>query len=204
MIDQAGEVEIEQAGEVEIDQAGEVEAALRAWVQSWVVGHGLCPFAAPVLSADAVRVRVVACPPARVPADDDASIDVALDAVLEEAVALLEVPAAQPATTLVACAPAASVSFEALMTLVGRAEAALQAAGADAHVQLAHFHPAYVFDGASPDDPANATNRAPYPTVHLLRSADVEAAIASHPDAAGVGERNAARMRALASRLPTV
>jgi hypothetical protein len=35
--------------------------------------------------------------------------------------------------------------------------------------QLASFHPDYCFADSEVDDPANYTNRAPYPIFHLLR-----------------------------------
>ena len=65
-------------------------------------------------------------------------------------------------------------------------------------LQIASFHPDYVFAGASPEDPANGTNRSPHPVFHLLRRAEVAEAIASHPDVEGVTLRNAELLRRMA------
>ncbi len=55
---------------------------------------------------------------------------------------------------------------------------------------MASFHPQYQFAGAAPDDVSNYTNRAPYPTLHLLREDSVERAVAAFPDPDVIVERN--------------
>ena len=49
------------------------------------------------------------------------------------------------------------------------AQAALEKARLDDMLQLASFHPDYCFEGQEDDDPANYTNRSPYPMFHLIR-----------------------------------
>ena len=44
--------------------------------------------------------------------------------------------------------------------------------------QVASFHPDYCFADSEVDDPANYTNRAPYPIFHLLREQSIESALA--------------------------
>ena len=56
--------------------------------------------------------------------------------------------------------------------------------------QLASFHPHYCFSGVAYSDPANLSNRSPYPIIHILRLDDVAAAIASHPDTTLIPEKN--------------
>jgi hypothetical protein len=46
-------------------------------------------------------------------------------------------------------------------------------------VQLASFHPQYQFDGLGKDDLSHFTNRAPYPTIHLIRQAQMTKALAN-------------------------
>ncbi|HEY0660150.1 MAG TPA: DUF1415 family protein, partial [Lysobacter sp.] len=41
-----------------------------------------------------------------------------------------------------------------------------------------------------PDDVGNCTNRSPYPTLHLLREASVERAVAAYPDPDVIVDRN--------------
>jgi uncharacterized protein len=65
-------------------------------------------------------------------------------------------------------------------------------------IQVASFHPQFLFDGVAADDISNATNRSPYPTLHLLREDSVERAIASDAgDAEKIVERNIETLRAL-------
>ncbi|MES2530496.1 MAG: DUF1415 family protein, partial [Pseudomonadota bacterium] len=50
--------------------------------------------------------------------------------------------------------------------------------------------PQFQFGGSEPDDIANATNRAPYPTLHLLREDSVSRAVDAFPEAEAIFERN--------------
>ena len=56
--------------------------------------------------------------------------------------------------------------------------------GYEGTYQLAHFHPDYCFEGEAVSDPANYTNRSPYPMLHLLREASLEKALEhyEHPE----------------------
>jgi hypothetical protein len=71
-----------------------------------------------------------------------------------------------------------------------RAERRLARAGFEGKFQLASFHPRFQFAGAEPDDITNATNRAPYPTLHLLREDSVSRAVEAFPDAQAIFGRN--------------
>jgi hypothetical protein len=48
---------------------------------------------------------------------------------------------------------------------------------------IANCHPRFQFEGTAPDDISNYTNRAPFPTLHLLREASIERAVAAFPEA---------------------
>jgi hypothetical protein len=69
--------------------------------------------------------------------------------------------------------------------------------GQEGSLQIASFHPAYEFAGSAPDDVANCTNRSPYPTLHLLREASIDRAVAAFPEAAAIYERNIETLRRL-------
>jgi hypothetical protein len=64
-------------------------------------------------------------------------------------------------------------------------------------LQVAPFHPRFQFDGTEPDDITNATNRAPYPTLHLIREDSIDRAVAAFPEAETIFEANMATMRGL-------
>jgi hypothetical protein len=46
---------------------------------------------------------------------------------------------------------------------------------------VASFHPDYCFESSPADDPANFTNRSPYPMLHLLREESIEKALEHYP-----------------------
>jgi len=64
-------------------------------------------------------------------------------------------------------------------------------------LQGASFHPAYRFADAEPDDIANATNRSPWPMLHLLREASIDRAVAAFPEAEAIYAANIATLRRL-------
>ncbi len=75
------------------------------------------------------------------------------------------------------------------------AEALLADQGYEGTYQLASFHPEYRFADAEPEDPANFTNRSPFPMLHLLREAGLEQALSHYPDPEAIPERNIAALR---------
>ncbi len=62
-------------------------------------------------------------------------------------------------------------------------------------IQIASFHPEYQFSGTQPDDVENYTNRSPYPSLHLLREASVEQAVANYPMVDQIPARNIELMK---------
>ncbi len=163
-----------------------VHASVMAWLEAVVVGLNLCPFAAPVLRADGVRIAV----------GEGETAEDGVQLALKEAVRLLEDMEPSVSTTLVAL-PRGAEDFELFLDIVATVEDALEEAGAAGVLQVATFHPDYRFEGTEPEDVTNYTNRAPVPILHLLREADVEEAVASHPDPEGIPERNMARLEEL-------
>ena len=56
--------------------------------------------------------------------------------------------------------------------------------------QLASFHPDYCFANSDENDPANYTNRSPYPMLHLIRELSMEKALAHYKDTENIPETN--------------
>lgn len=153
--------------------------AVEAWVRGFVVKHDLCPFAAGPLRAGRVRFAL--------------SGDDPLESLLDE---VERIQAGVADTTLLVLGGFAD--FEEFLDLVAAADELLEATGLESSIQLASFHPDYRFAGVPADDPANATNRAPHPVLHLLRVDDVSRAVDAHPDPDGIPDRNVALLRKLA------
>ncbi|MCE8023347.1 DUF1415 domain-containing protein [Billgrantia aerodenitrificans] len=161
-------------------------AATRDWVEGFVVAHNVCPFARRELVNDSIRFVEVSA----------AQWEPALQALVEECRRLDDTP--QIETTLMLLRPGLE-DFDDYLDFLDVAEALLIEQGYEGVYQLASFHPDYCFDGAEQDDPANFSNRSPWPMLHLLREAGLEHALAHYPDPEAIPERNIERMRQLGS-----
>ena len=102
-------------------------------------------------------------------------------------------------TTLL-IAPNTLADFLDFNDFTARAERRLARAGFDGVLQLASFHPRFQFAGTDADDITNATNRAPYPTLHLLREDSVSRAVDAFPEAEAIFGRNIETLEALGRR----
>ena len=60
----------------------------------------------------------------------------------------------------------------------------------DGTIQIASFHPQFQFAGTAVDNITNCTNRAPYPTLHLLREDSIDRAVEAFPQAETIFEAN--------------
>ena len=76
-------------------------------------------------------------------------------------------------------------------------DAAVEDLELDGVLQVASFHPDYQFADADPDDVENYSNRAPYPTLHLIREESLDRAIEAFPEAEDIYETNKATLRKL-------
>lgn len=167
--------------------AAQAEADTRRWLERAVIGLNLCPFAKAVHAKGQIHYAV------HLAADDDAGL---LDLLMTEAQALVDRPASERDTTLL-MAPHTLADFLDFNDFTERAERRLTRAGFDGTLQLASFHPRFQFGGTEPDDIGNATNRAPYPTLHLLREESLDRAVEAFPEAEVIFERNIETLEAL-------
>ena len=156
-------------------------AETQAWVRRAVVGLNLCPFAK-------AQIRYVL----------SAAIDT--DALLVQFVTELHALAAadpQRVETTLLIHPKVLTDFLDFNDFLDRADRALDDTGLAGTLQLASFHPCYQFAGTRSDDLSNATNRSPYPTLHLLREASIDRAVAAFPEAEAIFEANIRTLEAL-------
>lgn len=158
----------------------------RRWLERFVIGLGLCPFAAAPYRLDRIAYRVC----------DEHSLEKIYDDFLRTLEALVIADPQEQETALLILTrglPAFDDYLDGLAVL----EQAVEDAGLNGMVQLASFHPDYRFDGAADDDPANFTNRSPFPMFHLIREDGLAAALESYPDPESIPQRNIRRLRAL-------
>ena len=164
----------------------EIVKATRQWLEKAVIGLNLCPFAKPVHARDQIRYVVSqAETPEELLAD-----------LIDELQTLAAAEPEEIETTLL-IHPRVLNDFLDYNDFLGVAEDTVAGLGLEGVLQVASFHPDYQFAGTEPDDVTNYTNRSPYPTLHLLREASVEKAVATVPDAAEIYERNMETLRRL-------
>jgi uncharacterized protein len=165
---------------------GAAEAHIRTWLADCVVGLNLCPFARPLLGA--ARLRIAIC--------GETQPQALRQALLRELDLLQRSTEEEVATTLLAF-PAALGDFHDYLDFLDEAQSLLDAAGLQGVVQLASFHPRYLFAGEPIDGPSHYSNRAPYPLVHLLREDMLSRALADAADAEAIPQRNIATLEAI-------
>lgn len=168
------------------DTPQSIIARTQQWIETVVVGMNFCPFAKRELRHGTVRFIV----------SPEPEIESVLMQLIEECTHLDTDDGTQ--TTLLIL-PDGFADFDDYLDLAGLAEDLLADRGYEGVYQVASFHPDYCFADAENNDPANYTNRSPYPMLHLLREASLESAIANYPDADAIPDNNIAKARALGS-----
>jgi uncharacterized protein len=155
----------------------------RAWLEKAVIGLNLCPFAKAVHKKGQIRYIVSA---ATQPLE-------LLDDLKRELEHLRDVSAETTDTTLL-IHPGVLEDFEDFNEFLEVADLAVEDLGLEGEIQVASFHPDFQFEGTGADDITNYTNRAPYPTLHLLREDSIDKAVAAFPDASKIFEANMATL----------
>jgi uncharacterized protein len=157
----------------------EVIAAMRQWVEKAVIGLNLCPFAKSVYVKNQVRFVV--------------SQARHLDGFLEDLDRELDLLAAadpEEIDTTLLMHPTLLVDFLDFNDFTIIAEAAVEEHGLEGVIQVASFHPRFQFADTEPEDIGNYTNRAPFPTLHLIREDSLARAVEAFPNAEAIFERN--------------
>ena len=166
-----------------------VLADTRRWLERAVIGLNLCPFAKGVVAREQLRWVVSAATSPEALAQDLAA-------------ELLRLADAEPDAldTTLLVHPQVLQDFDDYNDFLDVAEALLVELGLDGTLQVGSFHPDYRFADSESADVDNCSNRAPYPTLHLLREDSIARAVASFPDAAQIYERNIDTLRRLGWR----
>ena len=151
-----------------------------------MIGLNLCPFAKAVHVKGQIRYVVSA-------ADNDTAL---LDD-LERELQFLAAAAPEDIDTTLLITADVLADFADFTDFLDLVEVVLRTQGLVGILQVASFHPDYVFADAQADDLANYTNRAPYPTLHLIREASLARAAAAVPDAVDIYGRNIETLRTL-------
>lgn len=170
----------------DLDFESAVLRDMRHWLERAVIALQLCPFAKAVHVRDQIHYVV-----------SRATEPQALLRVLERELRGLAAVDPQLRDTTLLILPDALASFLDFNDFLGLADDLLDALALGGVLQIASFHPMFQFAGTTADDITNATNRAPYPTLHLLREASLDRAVAAFAQADTIFEANIETMRRL-------
>jgi uncharacterized protein len=164
-----------------------VLADTRRWIERAVIGLNLCPFARAVYVKDQVRIVVSRARHADAFLDD-------LDRELE----LLKTTPPEEVETTLLVHPTLFPDFLVFNDFLDVVDDVVTEHELEGVIQVASFHPDFQFEGVLASDISNATNRSPYPTLHLLREDSISRAVASEGgDAEAIVERNIRTLREL-------
>ena len=151
----------------------------RRWLERAVIGLNLCPFAKAVHVKNQIHYAVSQAPHRE-------ALRAELAQELTDLVALD--PLVRDTTLLIV--PALCLDFLDFNDFLTEADAVLSELDLDGVIQIASFHPHYQFAGTRADDITNFTNRSPYPTLHLIREASIDKAVAAFPEPEAIFEAN--------------
>jgi hypothetical protein len=165
-------------------------ADTQRWLERAVIGLNLCPFAKAVHVKDLIRYVVSeATTPAELLND--------LKTELNSLANMNVTGASIDYDTTLLIAPYCLQDFLDFNDFLAKADKLLTKMKLEGTLQLANFHPHYQFAGTKPDDITNFTNRAPYPTLHLLRESSIDQAVEAFPEAEAIFEVNMETMERL-------
>jgi hypothetical protein len=157
----------------------QVVQAMQRWLERAVIGLNLCPFAKSVHVKGQVHYVV----------SHATEPQALLQELRRELRALAESDPALRDTTLLML-PHCLHDFLDFNDFLHEADRVLLDLELDGILQIASFHPQFQFAGTAADDITNFTNRAPYPTLHLLRESSIDQAVAAFPEAETIFEKN--------------
>lgn len=130
---------------------------------------------------DTPNLRIAVC---------EESDTTALSSVFLQELDLLQRCTEQEVATTLLVFPNALHDFNAYLHFLDEAQQLLVQSGLEGLVQLASFHPHYLFEGEAPNAASHYSNRAPYPLIHLLREDMVSRALEEFTDPERIPENN--------------
>jgi uncharacterized protein len=163
-------------------------ADTQRWLERAVIGLNLCPFAKAVHVKSQIHYVV----------SEAKNIDRLIEDLIDALTTLAQADPDKIDTTLLIHPHVLNdfLDYNDFLEIADRVIAEMKLEG---EIQVASFHPQYQFADTEVNDVTNFTNRSPYPTLHLLREASVERAVAAFPEASEIFEKNMVTLRRLGS-----
>ena len=159
--------------------------ATRKWVEEFVIGHNLCPFAKRPF--DESRIRFAIC--------ESMDVEEQLTDFWRE-VELLEKLGSKELSNTLLIFPKGEKEFESFLGFFELCEQLLEMQNKTSEFQLVAFHPKFQYDGYSTKAPRNYSNRSPFPMIHILRTEEVTLAT-DHHDTLNIPDLNEKTLKRL-------
>jgi hypothetical protein len=146
-------------------------AQTKKWITDVVIGCNFCPFAPQVFKQETIHYEV----------EKSSQTKETLTSFLNQC---LHLDKNKNIETTLLILPDSYQNFDDYLQLVLQAERLIKKKKYEGIYQVASFHPLYCFADSEMKDPANFTNRSPYPMLHILREEGIEEALLnySHPE----------------------
>lgn len=154
----------------------------KKWIEKIIVGLNFCPFAKKELLNQSIYYYV----------SKQVKLKLALIEIIEQCHYLKQ--HAEIETTLIIFEQGFK-NFTPFLDLIDYANNLMSEQHFDGVFQLASFHPDYCFQEADFDDAANFTNRAPYPTLHLIREDSISKVLSTYNHPENIPDKNIALAR---------
>lgn len=159
-------------------------AQTRRWIDEVVIGLNLCPFAQTPFNEGKISYRLSQ-------AQDEEGLYQDLLQAIDD---FLAAGPDQEATGLL-ISPKVLTEFEQYNDFLEVVDEVIEQAGIESQLQIASFHPEYLFADEPLDDPAHFTNRSPYPMFHFIRQDLLSEALKHYPSPETIPETNIALLR---------
>jgi len=157
------------------------------WLKTVIIAHNICPFAKREFDKESIHYEVI----------HSAEMEEQLQSLISNCQLL---DSDKNLETSLLIFPKGLNDFDDYLDFLAMANALLEKQGYEGIYQLASFHPNYCFEGVEADDASNYTNRAPYPTLHLIREASLEKVLENYPEPEKIPQRNIEYTRQLGSQ----
>lgn len=169
-----------------MNQNDKIISITQKWLETFVLGLNLCPFARHPYRNGKIRFVVF----------ENENLEHLTELLVKEMAYLEKTPPSVCETTLIILRDGLK-DFEEYLDYLEMAEYVLEQIDLSHVFQVASFHPDYQFEETLPNDAENYTNRSPYPMLHILREDSVERAIEAFPEVGDIPAQNIETMNKL-------
>ena len=155
----------------------DIELQCRHWVEHFIVRWGICPFARAVFESDDILYRVI----------DSSDIEQQALSLMGQVQQMKTEPSPETALLIF---PLGLEDFDHYLMLLEVCNELLEQRGDLDTIQLASFHPDYLFEGEAIDSASHFSNRSPWPMIHLIRQESIGRALETFAQPETIPQRN--------------